>query len=192
MVIHRPLRLSRGLPADASANYWRGGLEPRHDPVMKTLQEIWPPYGVRIEENDLTLTILTDEDIPGLVDVALSGIHDPDAMPFLTPWTAVEPGATSGEHDSLLLRCPSAVHAREIRLALRSADRARTRRNPGVARHRLRGHPTAETGSWLGQSYQGRGIGTRMRRAVCAFAFDHLGAVELTSGPSSTTPPRSL
>jgi RimJ/RimL family protein N-acetyltransferase len=41
---------------------------------------------------------------------------------------------------------------------------------------------TAETGSWLGRSYQRRGIGTRMRRAVCAFAFDHLGAVELTSG----------
>ena len=41
---------------------------------------------------------------------------------------------------------------------------------------------TGETGSWLGRSYQRRGIGTRMRRAVCAFAFDHLGAVEVTSG----------
>ena len=41
---------------------------------------------------------------------------------------------------------------------------------------------TGETGSWLGRSYQRRGIGTRMRRAVCAFAFDHLGAVEITSG----------
>ena len=35
---------------------------------MNTLQEIWPPYGVRLVENDPTMTVLTDEDIPGLVD----------------------------------------------------------------------------------------------------------------------------
>ena len=41
---------------------------------------------------------------------------------------------------------------------------------------------TVETGSWLGLAHQGRGIGTRMRQAVCAYAFDHLGAEEVTSG----------
>ena len=41
---------------------------------------------------------------------------------------------------------------------------------------------SGETGSWLGRRHQGRGTGTRMRRALCAFAFDHLGAVEVTSG----------
>jgi RimJ/RimL family protein N-acetyltransferase len=40
---------------------------------------------------------------------------------------------------------------------------------------------TAETGSWLGRRFQGRGIGTRMRRVVCAFAFDGLSAAEVTS-----------
>jgi RimJ/RimL family protein N-acetyltransferase len=32
------------------------------------------------------------------------------------------------------------------------------------------------TGSWLGQAYQGRGLGTEMRAAVLGFAFDGLGA----------------
>jgi RimJ/RimL family protein N-acetyltransferase len=32
------------------------------------------------------------------------------------------------------------------------------------------------TGSWLGRQYQGRGIGTAMRAAVLALAFDGLGA----------------
>lgn len=41
---------------------------------------------------------------------------------------------------------------------------------------------TAETGSWLGRRFQGQGWGTRMRQAVCAFAFDELGATEVTSG----------
>ena len=47
---------------------------------------------------------------------------------------------------------------------------------------------TAEPGSWLGRVHQGRGTGTRMRRAVCAFAFDHLGATEVTSGAFQDDP----
>jgi RimJ/RimL family protein N-acetyltransferase len=35
---------------------------------------------------------------------------------------------------------------------------------------------TIDTGSWLGRPYQGRGLGTEMRAAVLAFAFDGLGA----------------
>jgi hypothetical protein len=33
---------------------------------------------------------------------------------------------------------------------------------------------TTETGSWLAYRFQGRGIGTAMRRVIAAFAFDHL------------------
>ena len=35
---------------------------------------------------------------------------------------------------------------------------------------------TVDTGSWLGQDYQGRGFGKEMRAAVLALAFDGLGA----------------
>ena len=41
---------------------------------------------------------------------------------------------------------------------------------------------TGETGSWLGKDHQGRGIGTSMRRALCAFLFDCLEAQEINSG----------
>ncbi len=37
-------------------------------------------------------------------------------------------------------------------------------------------HRTVNTGSWLGQAFQGRGFGKEMRAAVLAFAFDGLGA----------------
>ena len=33
-----------------------------------------------------------------------------------------------------------------------------------------------DTGSWLGQPFQGRGFGKEMRSAVLGFAFDGLGA----------------
>jgi len=51
----------------------------------------------------------------------------------------------------------------------------------GLATHDFLVTRTGETGSWLGREFQGRGIGTRMRQAVCALAFDHLGFEEVTS-----------
>ncbi len=38
------------------------------------------------------------------------------------------------------------------------------------------------TGSWVGQKYQGRGIGTEMRAAVLYLAFEGLAAQSATSG----------
>jgi len=38
------------------------------------------------------------------------------------------------------------------------------------------------TGSWLGQGYQGRGIGKEMRAAILQLAFAGLGAKRATSG----------
>jgi RimJ/RimL family protein N-acetyltransferase len=38
------------------------------------------------------------------------------------------------------------------------------------------------TGSWLGRTHQGQGIGTEMRSAVLLLAFDHLGAGTARSG----------
>jgi RimJ/RimL family protein N-acetyltransferase len=37
-------------------------------------------------------------------------------------------------------------------------------------------HRTVDTGSWIGRAWQGRGLGTEMRGAVLAFAFEGLGA----------------
>ncbi len=48
-----------------------------------------------------------------------------------------------------------------------------------------------ETGSWLGREFHGRGIGTAMRKVICAFIFDHLDA-ELITSSAYTDNPASL
>ena len=48
-------------------------------------------------------------------------------------------------------------------------------RRPGHRRRRFAVHRTVDTGSWLGQAFQGRGFGKEMRAAVLGFAFDGLG-----------------
>lgn len=149
---------------------------------MRTLAELWPPYAVRIIEGDLALTVVRDDDVPGLVELALRGVHDPEQMPFSVPWTLDDPEILPAN----MIRYYSRIRAdfRPAKFALVFAVRVAGKlvgqqdlhtENFAVTR-------TGETGSWLGRPFQGRGIGTRMRRALCAFAFDHLGAAEITSG----------
>ena len=45
-----------------------------------------------------------------------------------------------------------------------------------------------ETGSWLGREFHGRGIGTAMRKVICAFIFDHLDAKFITSSAYADNP----
>jgi RimJ/RimL family protein N-acetyltransferase len=149
---------------------------------MRSWAELWPPYAVRITEGDLTLAVQRDEDLPELVDLVLNGVHDPAKMPFKVPWTLENPKTLPAS----LVRYFSRIRADfgpqkfELVFAVRVADelvgvQALHTENFRITR-------TGETGSWLGRSHQGQGLGTRMRRALCAFAFDHLGAMEITSG----------
>lgn len=144
--------------------------------------DLWPPAGLVVTAGDLTLTPVSDADLPGLVDLVLDGVHAPDRMPFTAPWTAVSseelPARFARFHWGLRSTFePGALH---LDLAVR-----RDGVLVGVQGFGATDYPllrTAETGSWLGQAHQGTGTGTRMRQAVCALLFDHLGARRVTSG----------
>ncbi|HEY5980523.1 MAG TPA: GNAT family protein [Microlunatus sp.] len=155
---------------------------------MTTMADIWPPYRLRLRAGDLELTVIDEADIPGLAELAVAGIHAPGTMPFATPWTLTPPEKLPAE----LVRYFSSVRAGfgpdsfDLLFAVRVAGQL-------VGTQGLHGRDfavtrTLETGSWLGLVHQGRGIGTRMRRAVCAYAFDELGAEEVTSGAFQDNP----
>lgn len=146
-----------------------------------TLEQIWPPFGLRLEAGDLVLTALREGDIPELVALALDGIHDPAFMPFEFPWT----DAPTEELPANYVRYVGRVLAGQtpestsLQLVVRRAGEV-------VGIQALEGSDfavtrTLETGSWLVRRRQGEGIGTRMRQVACAFAFDHLGAERVTS-----------
>ena len=148
---------------------------------MVEASELWPPFGLVIRAGELRLTPVADDDLPGLVELALAGIHDPDWMPFDVPWTLAPPAELPRRY---------AQHYWEVRAAFRPEDFTldfavrQDGQLVGVQGFAARDFPvlrTAETGSWLGAAFQGHGIGTRMRQAVCAFLFDVLGATQVSS-----------
>ncbi len=157
----------------------------------------WPIFGLRLASPRLILRPVCDDDLAELVDLVLTGIHDPAMMPFLMPWT----DAPRDELIENTLRffwrtrassapnnwsVPFAVRARGAMLGIQELSGE----NFAVTR-------TVDTGSWLGRAHQGQGFGTEMRCAVVDFAFDHLKATRAESAafvdnPTSNTVSRKL
>lgn len=54
---------------------------------MLTLEEIFPPFGLRISCGPVTLRVLRDDDLPEVVELVRGGIQAPGLpMPFLLAW----------------------------------------------------------------------------------------------------------
>ncbi|MDD9151172.1 GNAT family protein [Plantibacter flavus] len=143
---------------------------------MLSLTDVWPLFGLEIRTPRLVLRLVRDEDLPGLIEAALAGIHDPAVMPFSTPWTdqpreqliretarhlwTQRAGATPS---SWTLNLAILLDGTPIGLQdIGARDFAVTR--------------TVGSGSWLTQAQQGKGLGIEMRAGMLQFAFDHLDA----------------
>ncbi len=142
----------------------------------------WPFFDLRIRTPDLELRLPTDDDLFALAELASGGIHEPGFMPFTHPWSAGSPeqralatiqwnwrqraelGPDKWSLDFVVLRGGTVVGTQ----SLNAEQFARLR--------------VVQTGSWLGQAHQGRGIGTEMRIAVLHLAFVGLGARIAGSG----------
>ena len=147
----------------------------------RTLEEIWPPYGLVVESGDLRMTALREADVPEVLDVVAGGIHDPSWTPFLFPWT----DAPAEEMPANYLRFYASTLTRTVDGGV-SLELVVRRNGQVIGMQGMNGPDVAgtrrlETGSWLGLPFQGQGLGTRMRRMMCALAFDGLGLDAVTS-----------
>lgn len=141
----------------------------------------WPLRHLVLRTPRLELRPDDDAGLFELVNVIHGGIHPPEEMPFGVPWTDADPadlGRNSVQYFwavraairpaawevNFLARLDGAVIGTQ---GLKADDFAITRE--------------VHTGSWLGMGHQRRGLGTEMRAAVLAFAFDHLGADQARS-----------
>ncbi len=145
------------------------------------LVDHWPLFGLRLRTPNLELRYPDDDEIASLIDVAGRGVHDPERMPFFVPWTDLEPPEFEREALKYWWRCRSEVSPARWTIPFAVFVDGEP---AGVQELAATDFPTvrsAATGSWLGLDFQGKGIGTEMRQAVVAVAFDHLGAREITS-----------
>jgi RimJ/RimL family protein N-acetyltransferase len=145
------------------------------------IESVWPLFGLRLEAGPLTLSPVSDDVISALVRLASAGVHQPETMPFSVPWTDAPPEALGPTMAAYYWRTRA-----ELAPASWTVDFVVRWHGEvvGVQGLSTKDYPvtrSCETGSWLGLPHQGKGIGTLMRQTICAFAFDHLDAQEVTS-----------
>lgn len=149
---------------------------------MSTVADLFPPLGLTIEAGPVVLHGISDEILPELCDLAVRGIHDPGSMPFFFPWTDAPRDEMARNTAAYHWRARADFTPAAWALHLAVFHEGRLVGTQGFETSDYLVTRTGETGSWLGREFQGRGIGTMMRQAVCAFAFDHLDAAAITSG----------
>lgn len=136
----------------------------------------WPLRRLVLRTPRLELRPDDDEGLSELVEATYAGIHDPDWMPFGVPWTRA-PREVLGQNtlqfywgQRASLRAGSWVVNFLVRLDGKVIG------NQGISGDEFAIVREVRTGSWIGQAFQGKGIGTEMRAAVLQFAFDQLKA----------------
>jgi RimJ/RimL family protein N-acetyltransferase len=158
------------MTADASADV---------DPIALdaiALVDAWPLFGLRIRSDRLVMRLPTESDLLKLVAVAKAGIHPVGEMPFGIAWSTLpSPEYERGflqHHWGMWSRFAPEAWGLNLMVELDGVPIG----SQSVHADRFSVLRTVDTGSWLGRPYQGRGLGTEMRAAVLAFAFDGLGA----------------
>jgi RimJ/RimL family protein N-acetyltransferase len=144
--------------------------------------ELTPLAGLRVRTPRLELRLGTDREVLALGALAETGVHPADEMPFAVAWT--DDVGSAGFVDRFVDFHEAQLEAwqpLDWTLNLLVWDEGVLVGTQGLSGERFATGRTVATGSWLGATYQGRGIGTEMRAAVLELAFAGLGADAATS-----------
>jgi len=143
---------------------------------------LWPLYDLRITTADpavgqLELRVPTEAELPPFVALASRGIHPAEEMPFSIPWTDLPSPARERSSYQFYMSTRAGWAVDDWILTCGVWVDGEPAGFQDLRAHEFPRFRTVGTGSWVGRSFQGRGIGKLMRQAILALAFDHLGAL---------------
>ncbi|MFK8026249.1 MAG: GNAT family N-acetyltransferase [Ilumatobacter sp.] len=136
----------------------------------------WPLFDLEVRTPRLTLRYPDDALLVEMLDVAAAGVHDDDFMPFEVPWTRHEPPKLQQEALRFHWSCRAEACSELFRLPLAVIVDGAVVGSSEIAARGFGVSGQFGTGSWLGQGFQGRGLGTEMRLATLHLGFDGFGA----------------
>lgn len=148
---------------------------------MTTAATALPLLGLRVTAGPVELRGVTDDLLGPLADLAVKGIHDPDFMPFFVPWSITPAEEMPRNMAQFHWGQRAGFSPDKWGMDLAVFFDGQLVGSQGFSTRDFLITRIGETGSWLGREFQGRGIGTAMRKVICAFIFDHLDAEFITS-----------
>ncbi|MFZ4274561.1 GNAT family N-acetyltransferase [Streptomyces arboris] len=136
----------------------------------------WPLHGLRIRTPRLELRLPDEALLDELASVGAGGVHAPDRMPFIVPWTDGEPDEVGRATYQHVLGTIAGWTEKDWHLSLAVLHGGEVVGRQDVMGREFGVRREVMTGSWLGLPHQGRGIGTEMRAGALHLAFEGLGA----------------
>jgi RimJ/RimL family protein N-acetyltransferase len=155
---------------------------------MTTAATALPLLGLRIAAGPVELRGMTDDLLGPVADLAIKGVHDPDFMPFFVPWSIAPAEDMPRNMAQFHWGQRASFSAEKWAMDLAVFYDGQLVGSQGFGTRDFLITRTGETGSWLGREFHGRGIGTAMRKVICAFIFDHLDAKLITSSAYTDNP----
>jgi RimJ/RimL family protein N-acetyltransferase len=162
-----------------------------------TATDYWPLTGLRMRAGSIELRLPDADDLAALAALAEAGVHDPAEQPFKAEWTDAEPVERARSTMRYHWSCWGSWQPADWTLNLVVVRDGVVVGTQGMGGKNFASLREVGTGSWIGLEYQGQGIGTAMRAAVLALAFDGLGAqfavsAAFTGNPASIAVSRKL
>ncbi|MFH9966521.1 GNAT family N-acetyltransferase [Streptomyces mirabilis] len=142
----------------------------------------WPLAGLRLTTRRLELRLPDSDELVELASLAAAGVHDPAVQPFTVAWTDVAPEQRTQSVLQYHWRCWAAWKPEDWDLNLVVLRDGVVVGTQGISARDFAVRREVGTGSWLGRTYHGHGLGTEMRAAVLHLAFAGLGAQQAISG----------
>ncbi|GAA1200724.1 GNAT family N-acetyltransferase [Prauserella alba] len=140
------------------------------------LADHFPLLGLRVRTPRLELRLPDDDQLAALAELAAGGIHEPDTMPFLHPFTDAPPDVVARSVVQHHYRARGELGPDKWTLPLTVLSGGTVVGTQGLNAAEFSVTLEVGSGSWLGRDHQGKGIGTEMRAAVLHLAFAGLGA----------------
>jgi RimJ/RimL family protein N-acetyltransferase len=149
---------------------------------FQALAAAFPVFGLTLRTERLELRLPREDELVELLGVARAGVHDPAEMPFGFAWTDIASPQFERNFLQYHWRSRGSWSSDEWICDFGVWADGRLVGTQGIRGEKFAVFKSVETGSWIGRQFQGQGIGTEMRAAALAFAFDHLAAARATSG----------
>jgi RimJ/RimL family protein N-acetyltransferase len=141
----------------------------------------WPLADLRLTTPRLELRFPSNPDLAALATVALGGIHDPAAQPFAAEWTDAPPAQVALSTMQHQWGTWANWKPQDWTLGFVTVYDGQVIGTQDIAAKNFAVLREVHSGSYLGQAFQGRGMGAEMRAAVLHLAFAGLGAHYATS-----------
>ncbi len=149
---------------------------PRSGVHSVSMTRYWPLEHLRLRTPDLELSLPSTAELHQLAELAAEGIHPENYMPFGQPWSAGSPEQRARSVLQWHWHALSEIDSQRWTLPFVVLHHGSVVGTQDISGKDFSIGRQVSTGSWLGQRFQGQGIGTAMRAAVLEFAFRGLGA----------------